>query len=103
MTTHFTVPISTGGQFVCTTPDNNIREVYILTFSSPPDNRLTSAFVESYILALDLIEHRLPRGVVICTSGISKFFSNGLDLEHVTETEGFWERVLWPLFRRLLT
>jgi Delta3-Delta2-enoyl-CoA isomerase len=103
MMTLFTVPVSTGGQFECTVPVADSPTIYLLTFSSPPDNRLTSSFIDAYTLSLDLIEHRLPRGVVISTSGIAKFFSNGLDLDHVAKTDRFMERKLWPFFRRILT
>jgi enoyl-CoA hydratase/carnithine racemase len=119
MTELFTIPISTGGTFVCSTPttlpptsaddrdkqnnNNNGKKIYLLTFTSPPDNRLTPAFIEAFILSLDIIEHRYEKGVVITTSGIGKFFSNGLDLEKVMSTDRFWERYLWRLFRRLLT
>ncbi len=43
------------------------------------------------------------RGCVITTSAIAKFYSNGLDIAHTRATPGFWERSLWPLFRRFLT
>ncbi|KAL4799922.1 ClpP/crotonase-like domain-containing protein [Aspergillus venezuelensis] len=78
-------------------------KVYILTFTSPPDNRLTPSFITTFLLALDILEHRFPRGVVITTSGIGKFYSNGLDLELAGSTEGFLERYLWRVFRRLVT
>merc|ERR1712093_695529 len=86
----FTVPIlstdkTTSGTVVCTTPSPG---VYILTFTSPPDNRLVTSFCQSIILALDILEFSYPHGVVITTSGIQKFFSNGLDLEHASNTEG---------------
>lgn len=75
----------------------------MLTFTSPPDNRLTPIFIDALLLALDIIEHRYPKGVVVTTSGIVKFYSNGLDLDLVGKTEGFLENWLWRLFRRLLT
>jgi len=103
----FTVPIaSTGGSIVCTNPTAEGKEkqnVYLLTFISPKDNRLTPSFIDAMILALDIIEHRYPKGVVITTSGITKFYSNGLDLEVATSTEGFLDKWLWQLFRRFLT
>ncbi|RMJ20730.1 hypothetical protein PHISP_08400, partial [Aspergillus sp. HF37] len=55
------------------------------------------------ILALDVIEHRFERGVVITTSGIDKFYSNGLDLQLALSTEGFFESYLWRLFQKFLT
>lgn len=77
--------------------------MYLLTFTSPPDNRLTTPFLEAFMLALDIIEERFEKGVVVTTSGIPKFYSNGLDLQHAVETPGFWDNTLFPLFRRLLT
>ena len=101
----FSIPIpSTGGSFTCSNPPGEENKtIYVLTFVSPPDNRLTPEFIDAFILALDIIEHRYPKGVVVTTSGIPKFYSNGLDLELVMVTDGFLEIWLWKLFRRLLT
>lgn len=78
--------------------------IYLLTFESPPDNRLTPSFCSSLLLALDILDHRLPKGVVVTTSGIQKFYSNGLDYESaVKEGKRFWGGSLYPLWRRLLT
>lgn len=96
----FTVNVASGGTFTCTSPS---PKVYVLSFSSPPDNRLTTPFIQAWLLSLDIIEHRHPSGVVITTSSISKFYSNGLDLAHVAETPNFFTASLNPLFRRLLT
>ncbi|KAK0247504.1 hypothetical protein LTS09_017382 [Friedmanniomyces endolithicus] len=82
----FELPIGTKGQLICTRPKD---KVYLITFSSPPDNRLTST--------------RHDAGVVITTSGIEKFYSNGLDLEHASFTPGFFPDTLYALWRRLLT
>jgi hypothetical protein len=106
MASLFTVPISsTGGSIVCTNPsaDKEHANIYVLTFTSPKDNRLTPIFIDALLLALDIIEHRYPKGVVVTTSGIAKFYSNGLDLDIVGKTEGFLENWLWRLFRRFLT
>lgn len=107
MATHlFTVPIPSlnshpGGSIVCTEP---APRVYLLTWTSPPDNRLTSAFCGSLLDALDLIEFGgYPPGVVVTTSGVAKFYSNGLDLEHAIATPGFWTGSLYKLFTRFLT
>lgn len=61
------------------------------------------AFCQAIITALDILEARRPPGVIITTSGISKFYSNGLDLEHATSTPGFFSESLFALWRRLLT
>lgn len=89
------------GTIVCTTPANQ-PTTYILTFTSAPDNRLVTPFCQALILALDILEHSYPHGVVITTSGIQKFYSNGLELEHAMGTPGFWSESLFRLFRRLL-
>lgn len=102
----FTLPILLSpatvatGSIVCTSPEPN---VYLLTFTSPPDNRLLTGFCQAFLLALDIIEFSHPPGVVITTSGIPKFYSNGLDLEHAVSTKGFWTDSLFSLFKRLLT
>jgi len=104
--TLFTLPViptsssSPSGTFICA---SLAPGVYLLTFNSPPDNRLTTSFCQAFLLALDIIEFSHPPGVVITTSGISKFFSNGLDLDHATTTAGFWSESLFALFKRLLT
>ncbi|KAE9380635.1 enoyl-CoA hydratase/isomerase [Stipitochalara longipes BDJ] len=105
--TLFTLPIlnspasdKASGTVVCTSPSSG---VYVLTFTSPPDNRLLTPFCQSLLLALDILEFSYPHGVVITTSGIQKFFSNGLDLEHASSTKGFFPNSLFALFKRLLT
>ncbi|KAL2265174.1 hypothetical protein VTJ83DRAFT_6274 [Remersonia thermophila] len=102
----FTIPIPPlnqhpGGAIVATEP---APQVYLLTFTSPPDNRLTTASCTALLDALDMVEFGgYKPGVVITTSGIDKFYSNGLDLEHAIATEGFMPDKLYKLFLRLLT
>lgn len=91
---------SQQGNFVCT---QAAPQVYLLSFSSPPDNRLVPAFNQTFLLALDIIEQRLPRGVVITTSSITKFYSNGLDYENAVRDPTFFTDSLFPLWRRLIT
>lgn len=101
----FTVPIPAlgahpGGAIVCTVP---APKVYLLTFTSPADNRQTPAFCAAMLAALDIIEFEQEPGVVVTTSGIGKFYSNGLDLDIAVSTPGYWEDSLFPLYRRFLT
>lgn len=102
--TLFTLPIPSegadGDTIVCTTSEPG---VYVLTFTSPPDNRLVTPFCQTLLLALDILEFSHPPGVVITTSGIAKFYSNGLELEHATGTPGFFPNTLFALWKRLLT
>ncbi|KAI1411908.1 enoyl-CoA hydratase/isomerase family protein [Hypoxylon sp. FL1857] len=101
----FTIPVPAikshpGGSIVCTSP---APQIYVLTWISPPDNRLTPAFNTALMTALDVIEFGHPPGVVITTSAISKFYSNGLDLQLAISSPGFFENSLYQLFRRFLT
>jgi len=55
----FTIPIPPqgphpGGNIVCTSP---APAVYLLTITSPSDNRLTNASCKALLDALDLLEH----------------------------------------------
>ncbi|KAJ4182842.1 hypothetical protein NW755_010041 [Fusarium falciforme] len=88
-----------GGTLTCTEPE---PAVYLLTLISPPDNRLTAPVLKAFLNALDILEFGYPHGVVITTSGIPKFYSNGLDLEHAVATDGFWH-LLYDVWRRFLT
>ncbi|KAK6821896.1 Enoyl-CoA delta isomerase 3 [Apiospora arundinis] len=107
--THFTVKIPSipghvGGEIVCTEP---APQVYLLTLNSPPDNRLTPPMCAALLECLDRVEFGglpgTPGGVLVTTSAIPKFYSNGLDLQLAMSTPGFTENSLYPLFRRFLT
>ena len=88
------------GSIICTQPAD---KVYFLSFSSPPDNRLTPSFNKALLLSLDIVEHRLPKGIVITTSSIPKFFSNGLDYENAIRDPNFFKDSLAPLWHRLIS
>lgn len=64
---------------------------------------MVTSFCQALLLALDIIEFNHPSGVVVTTSTIPKFYSNGLDLDHARGTEGFWSDSLFKLFKRFLT
>ncbi|KAM0693446.1 hypothetical protein Q7P36_006701 [Cladosporium allicinum] len=98
--TLFEVPIGDSGKVTVNEPAS---KVYLVTFSSPPDNRLTTPFVKALHLTLDIIQTKYPPGVVVTTSALAKFYSNGLDLEHATSTPGFFTETLYGLWHRLLT
>ncbi|KAK7421560.1 hypothetical protein QQZ08_009905 [Neonectria magnoliae] len=88
-----------GGTLACTQP---APAVYLLTLTSPPDNRITAPVCRALLEALDIVEFGYPPGVVVTTSGIAKFYSNGLDLEHAVKTDGFWA-LLYSVWRRFLS
>lgn len=95
----FTLPIAdTDGSITCTEP---LPLVYLLTFISPPDNRLRTDFCQAFILALDILEVSYPLGVVVSTSSSPKFFSNGLDLEHAFDTPRYYLDSLFAMYSRL--
>lgn len=108
--THFTIPIAPigkqpGGSIVCTEPH---PKIFLLTITSPPDNRLTVSSCSAFLDALDLLEFSptlCPEkdGVVVTTSGIPKFYSNGLDLELAMANAEFMPKYLYKLFARFLT
>jgi enoyl-CoA hydratase/carnithine racemase len=52
---------------------------------------------------LDIISQKHEPGVVITTSGIEKFYTNGLDLDHVRETPHYFKDSLYKLYYRFLT
>ncbi|PKS05557.1 hypothetical protein jhhlp_008074 [Lomentospora prolificans] len=53
--------------------------------------------------ALDTLQSTQPPGVLITTSALPKFYSNGLDLSHASSTPTFWTDALYPLWRKLLS
>ena len=96
----FTVSVEPNGTITCTQPS---QKIYLLSFDLPPDNRHTPEFCAAFLLTLDIIEYRYPRGIVITTSAISKFYSNGLDYESAIKSKDFFSNSLYPLWRRILT
>ncbi|KAI0470902.1 enoyl-CoA hydratase/isomerase family protein [Xylariaceae sp. FL0804] len=112
----FSIPIAAqgaesqhpGGRVAVTEP---APRVYLLTWHSPPDNRLTPAFCAAVLEALDALEFgsgggsrkSFPPGVVVTASALPRFYSNGLDLALAVSTPGFWGGAFYGLLRRLLT
>ncbi|KAJ6257512.1 hypothetical protein Dda_7297 [Drechslerella dactyloides] len=103
--TLYTLPIAvTNGTITITIPRPKTHpNVYLLTFVSPPDNRLLTPFIETFTLALALLRTNHPVGVLITTSSSPKFYSNGLDLSHVQTQKMWWHNVYWPFMKLLLT
>ncbi|KAI4109087.1 MAG: hypothetical protein LQ339_001892 [Xanthoria mediterranea] len=96
----FKLAIEPRGSITCTQPS---PRVYLLTFDSAPDNRLTPDFCAAFLLALDIVDRRFDKGVIVTTSAIPKFYSNGLDFESVFKSKSFFPESLYPLWKRLLT
>lgn len=69
-----------------------------ITFESSPDNRLTPALLQQLAHALDDVEQQWrdgplkegKGGSVVLASGISKFFSNGLDYQSAIKDPNFF-------------
>lgn len=76
---------------------------YLLEYNSPPDNRYTQSFLAAYLDALDYIRVKgdKPR-VLVTTSKIGKFFSNGLDFEAAISTPGFFPNYYYKVMRTML-
>ncbi|KAI9686505.1 MAG: hypothetical protein M1822_003516 [Bathelium mastoideum] len=99
--TLFSLPIEPDGSVKC----EDLDQVYLLSFQLPPDNRLTTSFCQTLILALDILQEKHPPGVIITTSAIPKFYSNGLDLasDASSAPATFFPHALYALWARLLT
>ncbi|KAJ2895096.1 putative enoyl- hydratase isomerase family protein [Zalerion maritima] len=92
-----------GGKVVCTEAVEKGSRIYVLTFTAPADNRLITTVCDTLVRALDILEVAYPSGAVVTTSGIEKFYSNGLDLKHAVENKGFWQESLYRMWARFLT
>jgi hypothetical protein len=92
----FEVPIATGGSFACSAAlGSDNQGIYVLSFISLPDNRVTLPFIEAFALSLRTLERTTgSEGVLVITSSISRVFSNGLDVEHTKIHEDFFEQYL---------
>ncbi|KAK6533672.1 hypothetical protein TWF694_002605 [Orbilia ellipsospora] len=104
--TLYTLPIATsdGSNITISIPrPKSHPNVYLLTFISPPDNRLLTPFIETFTLALALLRTNHPKGVLITTSSSPKFYSNGLDLQHVSKQPMWWNNIFWPYMKNFLT
>lgn len=81
--------------------------IYLLTHHSPPDTRLTPSFLSTYLAALTHLQYSTnppyPPGLLLTTSSLPKFYSNGLDLSTFMLDPDMKYRYLYPLFRKLLT
>ncbi|WRT65924.1 uncharacterized protein IL334_002875 [Kwoniella shivajii] len=99
-----------------------LSNVWQISLSSPPDNRLTPELLSEFSQALDLVETQWreigggkinPKerekfegkgaGALIVTSDTEKFFSNGLDWERSLKIKNFFEEIYDPVIWRLLT
>ncbi|WWC88118.1 uncharacterized protein L201_003022 [Kwoniella dendrophila CBS 6074] len=107
-------------QYIQVTKPN--LNVWQITLSSPPDNRLTPELLIEFSKALDQVEFEWrengggkinPKdrenlkgkgsGALIVTSNQEKFFSNGLDWERSLKIKNFFEEIFDPVTWRLLT
>ncbi|OMJ10610.1 Enoyl-CoA delta isomerase 1, peroxisomal [Smittium culicis] len=84
---------------------------FLLEFISPPDNRLTLAFLDSFNKALDHIEAQLalvPKGdrksggASLITASSGKFYSNGLSIEELMKYPNHFGNALTPVLARFM-
>ncbi len=59
------------------------ERVYVVTMNYKKENRFNPAMIAEMMECLDIIEKDDRAGAVVFTGGDPKFFSNGLDLEHI--------------------
>ncbi|EKG20814.1 Steadiness box [Macrophomina phaseolina MS6] len=79
--------------------------IYILTLSSPPENRIDSAFAQEIIRALRAIETAIPAerpGAIITRGADAKFWSTGLDLDEAERRPSANNDGFYPLLATLL-
>lgn len=75
---------------------------YLLEYNSPPDNRYNIKFISAYLDALDYLRLKCQPKVLVTTSRLPKFFSNGLDFEMAITTPGFFDQYYYRLMRTML-
>lgn len=75
---------------------------YLLEYNSAPDNRYSVDFIDAYLEALVFIRTKLEPKVLVTTSAIPKFFSNGLDFERVISVPRFFPDRYYALMRAIL-
>lgn len=77
---------------------------YLLEYNSPPDNRYTKRFLSAYLDALDYLRINGEAKILITTSRIPKFFSNGLDFEAaIADADDFFPNYYYKLMHTMLT
>jgi Delta3-Delta2-enoyl-CoA isomerase len=75
---------------------------YLLQFELPPDNRLEPVMLDGFYDALTWIEHQEDALPLVTTSKIEKFYSNGLNFEKATSTEGFFTKKFYRTLLKFL-
>ncbi|KAL1625914.1 hypothetical protein SLS56_007153 [Neofusicoccum ribis] len=79
--------------------------IFVLTLSAPPENRITAAFAQELIRALRAIEAAVPPdapGAVVTRGADAKFWSTGLDLDEVAARPSANNDGFYPLLAALL-
>ncbi|XP_064611615.1 uncharacterized protein LOC135475616 [Liolophura sinensis] len=82
-----------------------VNETVALLRMTAGDNRFNHSFLKEYNKALDNIE-RNPSVQILITTGTDKFYSNGLDLQWISEWPekySSFRQLLKQTFKRLLT
>lgn len=75
---------------------------YLLQFELAPDNRLEPVMLDGFYDALTWIEQQDDALPLVTTSKIEKFYSNGLNFEKATKTEGFFNTKFYRTLLKFL-
>lgn len=75
---------------------------YLLEYNALPDNRYSTEFLSAYIDAIDYVRLKGTPKVLVTTSRIPKFFSNGLDFNSAAITPDYIENYYYKVMRAYL-
>lgn len=75
---------------------------FLLQFELAPDNRLEPLMLNGFYDALTWIEEQEMPLPLVTTSKIEKFYSNGLNFEKATSTEGFFSTIFYRTLLKFL-
>jgi len=85
LTLPLVVPIpdaGNSGYFKLSELSHPSKAIYLISFNLAPDNRMTSRFLQTFLKVLEIVEANVSEdSVLLTTSEIPKFYSNGYDVE----------------------
>ncbi|KAG9006985.1 hypothetical protein FRB93_008251 [Tulasnella sp. JGI-2019a] len=93
------------GKIILNQLDAPNDQIYTVSLDCPPDNRITPGLVNTLLKVLDVVEEIASKSaVLVTTSAIGKFYSNGLNLDKAWNACPEFHIDYWnPLIVRFLT